>query len=522
VSEHLGALLERAAVVEPAQPAVVDGGRTLTYEQLERAANRLARLLRELGVERGDRVGVYLDKSAQAVIALYGCLQAGAAYVPLDRDSPPERLAMIAGDAGLRHLVTAGEASEGAAALAAAAGAAAVVSLDCDPVAPPGLVTAGPEALAAQDDSACGVEGRSSDLAYLLYTSGSTGRPKGVALSHGNALAFVEWAVAEFGVSRGDRLASHAPFHFDLSVFDLYAAASAGATLVLVSREESVFPYTLARLIGDREISVWYSAPSALVRLVATGALEQVELPRLRLVLFAGEVFPLPRLRELRRLLPRVRLANLYGPTETNVCTWYELPDALAPELSMLPIGRPIEGVDAFVVADAGGLAPPGEAGELYVAGPTVMQGYWGDPERTRLALVPDPRGGGLAYRTGDLVRLRPDGELDFLGRRDSQVKTRGFRVELGEIEAVLAQHPEVEECAVVAVPDEETTTRLRAFVTVAGGVSVHELVRFCRAKLPFYMVPELVLSGPLPRTSTGKVDRQTLLRAALPAGAAR
>ena len=229
-----------------------------------------------------------------------------------------------------------------------------------------------------------------SDLAYILYTSGSTGVPKGVMLSHANAIAFVDWAAAEFEVGEDDRLSSHAPLHFDLSVLDLYVAAKAGAALVLVPGQLALFPSELGRWIRDAGITVWYSVPSILTLLVLRGKLAETTLPNLRTILFAGEVFPTKYLHQLMQLLPHVRFANLFGPTETNVCTWYEVPRWEGEPPLSIPIGKPACGDEIFAVADDGSLAPPGEVGELYVRGPSVMQGYWADDERTAATLLPN------------------------------------------------------------------------------------------------------------------------------------
>jgi acyl-coenzyme A synthetase/AMP-(fatty) acid ligase len=254
--------------------------------------------------------------------------------------------------------------------------------------------------------------------------------------------------------------------------------------------------------------------PSVLTFLVERAGLAMGDLPELRVVLFAGEVFPVKYLRRLMQALPHVRFGNWYGPTETNVCTAYWL-DALPPEHEEIPIGQAITGVETFVIGDDGAPVEPGAVGELYVRGPTVMAGYWGDPERTSRGLVADPRAGvpaGRAYRTGDLVHEEPGGDLRFVGRRDHQVKTRGYRVELGEVETALNAHAGVRGCAVVPVPDDLMTNLLRAYVAVDTGVDERALRRHCAERLPKYMVPDqFVLVDELPTTSTGKIDRAAL-----------
>jgi amino acid adenylation domain-containing protein len=426
------------------------------------------------------------------------------------------RLAYIARNADLRCVVTGGERQEAwPALLAAGAPAERLVVLD-DAASEAGWELDGVEVLPATaarayDPSPPGVELTASGLAYILYTSGSTGRPKGVMLSHRNARAFVDWAGDEIAVAATDQLSSHAPFHFDLSIFDLFAAARSGAAVVLVPPALSLFPVRLARFIADAGVTVWYSVPSVLTMLVLRGGLDGVDLSALRAIIFAGEVFPPKYLFQLMREVPHAAFHNWYGPTETNVCTAFRVPP-LGDCPKQIPIGKPIRGVTASVVTDAGGQAGPGEVGELHVTGPTVMQGYWDDPERTARCLVGGAHDRSPTYRTGDFVIRRPDGNLLYLGRRDTQVKTRGYRVELAEIEAALYEHPAVVECAVAAVPDALVTNRIKAFVVVRDAVDEHALARFCETWLPHHMVPQIFeFRDELPKSSTGKIARTEL-----------
>ncbi|HJU81961.1 MAG TPA: amino acid adenylation domain-containing protein [Acidimicrobiia bacterium] len=509
-------LLEDSASRFPERPAVTDDQSEATYGELEARSNQLAHLLIANGVEPGDRVGLYLDKSLDAVVGIYGVLKAGAAYVPLDPRAPVARLGYIAANCGLEWLISSGRQSgQWAGLLEAGARLTDIVAMSGED---PGgqnvkLHLAGE--LSTLPTSPPDVRLTDDDLAYILYTSGSTGQPKGVMLSHRNALGFVEWAIDEVSLTPEDRLSGHAPFHFDLSIFDLFAAAGAGASVSLVAAAASVFPVEVARFIGSRQISVWYSVPSILSLLTQHGNLRVGDLPSLRAVIFAGEVFPSKYLSRLMQLLPHASFHNWYGPTETNVCTAYPVavrPDPLGADI---PIGRPIANVETFVIDDAGGLAPPGTEGELMVRGATVMRGYWGDEEKTRSRLVPHPLGGaGTVYRTGDLVVEQPDGNYVFRGRRDHQIKSRGYRIELGEIETALNAHPDVRECVVVAVPDEVISNRIEAHVVVKGDLDSAALSRWCAGLIPRYMLPERFhFSDGLPKTSTGKIDRQAVAR---------
>jgi len=376
----------------------------------------------------------------------------------------------------------------------------------------PPAVVAGESAEPLAEDRAI-----ETDLAYILYTSGSTGTPKGVMISHRNSLTFVEWAAAAAGLSEQDRVCSPAPLHFDLSVFDIFAACQAAACLAVLPGGTATFPVSIARWLEAERISVWYSVPSVLTLLACYGSLGKFDLSGLRTVIFAGEVFPPRHLARLMAELPHSRYLNWYGPTETNVCTAFEVPAGGA-DAGPAPIGKAIANTEVFAVTSEGRrVSGPGEVGELYVRGPSLMRGYWGQPARTGEALVANPfraGSGELVYRTGDLVTLEPTGNYAYLGRRDTMVKVRGYRVELGEVEATLYRHPAIAEAAVLPVHDELLGSRLRAVVAAdgAGTLTHQDVLDHCRQWLPGYMVPDIIeFREALPRTSTGKVDRAGL-----------
>jgi amino acid adenylation domain-containing protein len=494
-------LVLRAAERTPEAPAVVAPDATLTYGELDALSHRVVRALRALGVEPGDRVGLWTEKSARAIAWMQGATRMGAVYVPIDPLTPAARAGLILRDCGVKVVLTTAERAK-ALGEEAAPRVVRVVRVDDGPEAW-GMVLgqeASPLALPEVAEDA---------LAYILYTSGSTGVPKGVCISHRNALAFVGWAVEAAAVRPDDRLSNHASFAFDLSVFDLYAAFWAGAAVVLVPEFLSYLPERLVGFIARQRISIWYSVPSALMLLIDRSDLLQREDLALRTVIFAGEPFPVKHLRRLRQGLSSCRMFNWYGPTETNVCTSYEV-RALEPErVEPVPIGQVCSGDRAFLdpgPEGAGGAADP-ELGELCVEGPTVMLGYWGKPPQ-----------GQAPYRTGDLCRRLPSGDLVYLGRRDNMVKVRGRRIELGDIEAALLSHPALAEAAVL-VQGEELDARLVAFVVARERApALAELRQHCGPLLPSYMlVDEALLLESLPRTPNGKIDRAAL-RARLPA----
>jgi amino acid adenylation domain-containing protein len=514
-------LLTEAAARQPQRPAVASDGCLLTYQELDQLSNKMARALLRLGVGPGDRVGLLVPKSAAAVIGVYGVLKAGACYVPLDPKAPAGRLSHIVRDSGAAVIVADEATTPLAATLASAVPRppgvvmASVPGRDEAAVGPAQGAAIVPWARVAEESGEPLADGAiETDLAYILYTSGSTGTPKGVMISHRNSLTFVEWAAAAAGLSEQDRVCSPAPLHFDLSVFDIFATCHAAACLMVLPDGTATFPVSIARWLEAERISVWYSVPSVLTLLACYGSLRQFDLSGLRTMIFAGEVFPPRHLARLMAELPHPRYLNWYGPTETNVCTAFEVPAGEA-DARPAPIGKACANTEVFAVTSEGSpVSRPGEVGELYVRGPSLMHGYWRQPAMTSEALVRNPfraEYDELVYRTGDLVTLDPAGNYVYLGRRDSMVKIRGYRVELGEVEAALYRHPAIREATVLPVPDELLGSRLRAVVTAdgAGNLTREDVLDHCRRWLPGYMVPDIVeFRGALPRTSTGKIDR--------------
>ncbi len=524
-------LLADSAARRPDRPAVAAGGQSLTYSELDRLSNQVARALLAQGVAPGDRVGVLAPKSAASVVGIFGALKAGACYVPLDPGAPAGRLSAIMRDSGIAVVLAD---SRRAPAVSAMAGS--VPQLRSVIVVgphwgheggegagaqPPGLAVLPWEAVLAEPgEPVAGDPAIETDLAYILYTSGSTGTPKGVMISHRSSLTFVAWAAACAGLGEQDRVCSPAPLHFDLSVFDIFATCQAAACMVVLPGGATTFPVRLTEQIEKEQISVWYSVPSVLTMLVTYGNLGGFDLSRLRAVIFAGEVFPVKHLSGLMAALPHARYLNWYGPTETNVCTAFEVPagGGIAGPPDPVPIGKACANTDVFAVASDGRrVSRPGEVGELYVRGPSLMRGYWGQPGKTQEVLVPNPFQAAyheMAYRTGDLVTQDEDGNYIYLGRQDGMVKTRGYRVELGEVEAALYGHPAIHEAVVLPIPDELLGSRLRAVIRAdgPGGLTREEVLDHCRQRLPGYMVPDVVeFREALPRTSTGKVDRAWL-----------
>jgi amino acid adenylation domain-containing protein len=507
----------RTAVREPGDAAV-------TYRELGALSDRLRDRLVAMGVQPGDRVGVYLRKSIDAVASIFGALKTGAAYVPVDPSAPATRNAYILANCSVRVAITerrfedalrAGLQGEGT-------NPALLVLDDVGGGRGLGAALEGADARGRAPASTT-VHPPDDALAYILYTSGSTGKPKGVMLSHRNAESFVDWCSETFAPVPDDVFSSHAPFHFDLSILDIYTPLKHGATLALIPEDIGKEPQMLAQLIQDAKITVWYSTPSILSLLVQYGKLEARDLSAIRTVLFAGEVFPIVHLKALHAILPRPRYFNLYGPTETNVCTFYELPAAIpADRVDPFPIGVVCSHLEAIVVDEEGRAVARGERGELCIRGASVTPGYWNLPEQTANAYLaigegarPSPRGERW-YKTGDIVVEAADGNYTYAGRKDRMVKKRGYRVELGEIESCLYRHPQVREAAVVAIPDRELGLKVRAHLATRDGgrLSLIQLKAFCARHLPVYMIPDVfAFHAELPKTSTEKTDYQALMK---------
>ena len=516
-------LLTESAARYPEKDALTLRDERMTYGELEIESNRLASGLSGIGLQKGERAGIYMNRCIASIVGVFGILKAGATYVPIDPLCPPARLSYIVNKCGIKHLVTTQDKLANIEQVFPAQSPLENI-----------LVMDGPDSdnrslgsaklfgwrdmkgIATEDAIRTNVI--DSDLAYILFTSGSTGNPKGVMLSHLNSLTFVNSAHDFFGIRMEDRFSNICPLHFDMSVFDLYVAFRAGATVVIIPETTTIFPVKLAEIIAKNRITVWNSVPSALSLLAGYRNLARHDLSSLRLILFAGEQFPLKYLRRLKDAVPGARFCNMYGQTEANSSTYYWV-DQLPPDATAsLPIGRSLPNFDVFSLDEDGRpVTEPGREGELYVRASTVALGYWGEGEKTEKAFVKNPLLPDLkerVYKTGDLVSLDSRGNYVFLGRKDHMIKSRGYRIEIGEIETVLNNHPEIENAVVIPIPDELIGNRITVIAVPAtpGRVTKEDIVQYCSQHLPRYMIPESVeFRESLPTTSSGKVDRRKL-----------
>jgi amino acid adenylation domain-containing protein/non-ribosomal peptide synthase protein (TIGR01720 family) len=507
-------LFEAQAARRPEAIAVVCDGEAVTYGELNRTANRLARRLRERGAGAETRVAVCLERSIEMIEAILAILKAGAAYVPLDPAYPNDRLSFMLQDAGVVALV----ARQGILdRLPAHAGG--VVLLEAEgatpPAAPAGRSGAAP---ACADDANPPPEADPDSPAYVIYTSGSTGRPKGVVVTHANATSLFAAAAARLSLDERDVWTLFHSSAFDLSVWEMWGALAHGGRLVIVPYLVSRSPEEFLDLLRRERVTVLNQTPSgfrSLMRVEEEGAGGL----SLRLANFGGEALNPDDLKPwVARHPDRPLLFNLYGPTETTMfVTWRRLRPEDMQGRPRSPIGRPIESARVHLLDAAMRPVPVGVPGEICIGGAGLARGYLGRPDLTAERFVPDPFGGtsgGRLYRSGDLARWREDGDLDYLGRLDDQVKIRGFRIEPGEIESALLAHPTVREAVVVARQDGPEQRRLVAYVVPrnAEDAAPAALRAFLKASLPDYMVPSVFVAlQALPVTPNGKVDRGAL-----------
>jgi amino acid adenylation domain-containing protein len=494
-------LFERQADRSPGAVAVVSGDRRLTYRELNERSNRLAHHLRKRGVGPNVLVGLCVDRSADLVVALLGILKAGGAYVPVDPNYPKGRREHILGDARVKVLVT-------------------------EPPLTEGLRGSGPEvvclaadstAIAAESPANLGRRTGPDDLAYAIYTSGSTGRPKGSPISHGNVLRLFAATQPWFAFGPEDVWTLFHSFAFDFSVWELWGALFHGGRLVVVPHSVSRAADKFYELLRRERVTVLNQTPSAFRALMGVEETRGVKDLALRLVIFGGEALDLVSLKPwfARHGDERPRLVNMYGITETTVhVTYRPLRQGDVEAAPGSVIGVPIPDLQVYLLDARQEPVPPGAVGEIYVGGAGVGRGYLNRPELTARRFLANPFGadpGTRLYRSGDLARRLADGGLVYLGRIDHQVKVRGFRVELGEVEAVLGGHPAVREVVVLARESAHGDTRLVAYVVARREVTPQELRRHAQRGLPEAMVPSFVFLEALPLTANGKVDRAAL-----------
>jgi amino acid adenylation domain-containing protein len=502
----------------PERTAIASKSQKVTYARLEEVSNQLARMLVEGGCQRGDRVCLLLPKSPAAIIGILGILKADCIYVPLDPSCPAARLARIVETCACRWILASKDTATVLDELMGKHGFGSSVRVGWldEPLAGEhftpaftfadlGLLPGGP--LPSNNTS--------SDPAYIMFTSGSTGNPKGVVITHSNVSHFVEWAISYFGIGEAERFSCHSPLHFDLSVFDVFGTFAAGAELHLVTPDLNVLPNKLAAFIRDSELTQWFSVPSALTYMAKFDVVKPNDFPKLKRLLWCGEVLPVPVLAYWMQRLPHVTFTNLYGPTEATIASaYYTVPACPEDPRAAIPIGSACGGEKLFVLDENLGPVEPGVSGHLYIEGVGLSPGYYKDAAKTSEMFVRDPfssDSSGRLYRTGDLAKVGDDGLVYFLGRADTQIKSRGHRIELGEVSTALNALELLRESAVVAIPTNgfEGATICCAYVAVPHReVSPAALRSELSKVLPGYMLPTRWMAmQELPKNGNGKID---------------
>ena len=512
--------LSRSVQRYPNQLAFCCEQEQLSYQALASRARKLSAFLLEAGVRPGDRVGICMPRCLEAPVAVYGILGAGAAFVPIDPNAPAAAVESLISDCGISVLITMSKMQRLLKRASFDAGPLrTVIGLESD-LSEAVTTVSWPEILSGTDDC-CQVAVAPDALAYIIHTSGSTGKPKGIMHSHASGLSYARLSQQAYQIKPEDVIGSHAPLHTDMSTLGYLTGPYAGACTALVPESYTRLPASMCSMFDNHGLTIWYSVPLALVQMLQTNALANVDTSKLRWILYGGEPFSLKHLRRLSEHFQGAQISNVYGPAEVNQCTHFNLPAHQAAEDwppldDAVPIGKPWPETHALVVDESDTPVGPHISGELLISSSTMMQGYWNQPELDARAFFStanraDPR---TYYRTGDLVRSDENGLLWLIGRKDRQLKVRGFRVELDHIESVLTQHPGVIEAGVFAVFDggENTNQLVAAILVKQAALDGEELKRFARTHLSDAATPQtIVVVETLPRTTSGKIDRRQL-----------
>ncbi len=513
--------LARRAADHPEREALGSGAERFSYGEFERLSNQLARHLVTAGVKRGDRVAISMTKSATYVWCLYGIMKAGGCYVPIDAEYPKGRMADIIEDCDISVAICSPE----------------VLAVLCKDGPPPkglrhvvlhgtGTAPSGLKLVSLADatsgkGAAPSVALNERDLAYILYTSGSTGKPKGVMLTHGNLMAFMDWCERKFDkLGPTDRIVNTAPFTFDIAGLDVYNAVGFGAALYVVPDQRMI--NTVLAAIDKEKITFMSTVPTILGAIAQRDAVfKRYNLTSLKTICSGAALCQPTTMRKLHEHLPNAEQWNLYGPTEATIyCLYHKIdPAELSDDTRPVPIGIPYENTEAYVLGPDGKECATGESGELVLRGPHIAAGYFRNPEKTEAAFKNFPLLPHLnekVYFTGDVVKRDERGLFHFQGRKDDLVKSRGYRIELAEIDLALASigNALVESIA-LAVPDPLIENKLYAAVVLNDGAALSdaEIKAHCKSRIPEYMVPdEILFLDSLPKTSSGKISRPLLI----------
>lgn len=498
-----------AAAKYPDQLAYKCENKRLSYVAFDKLTSQLARTLLGSGLQKGDRVGVFLNRCLESPVAVYGILKAGGVFVPMDPMAPSDRNLFVAKDVGMKILITSDQQRFQ------------LRKIDLSPTTIHTMIGTSNEVAGITSISWDQVSSASADpinlgngvddLAYIMYTSGSTGTPKGIMHTHSSGMSYARLSKELYNVAHTDIVANHSPLHFDMSTFGYFTSVYAGATTILISDAYANMPTSLGKLMHDEKISIWYSVPLALIQLLENNAINNTQLTHLKWVLFGGEPFPPSLVRRLMKRMPYATWSNVYGPAEVNQCTYYNFKDLPAHD-HPLPLGQIWADTLGLIVDEKMNELSHNDIGELLIASPTKMKGYWRNKELTEKSCYVNQKDGKEYYRTGDLVSRDENGILHFHGRKDRQVKIRGHRIELEEIEIAFRSIEGIEHVVAFAVKKEDHSKLLCVAIEIDGIMDEGEIKSIIAQKVPKYAQPSrYIFVSELPRTAAGKVDYRKL-----------
>ena len=513
---NLAQLIEKSAALFPEKEAFRCLDEAITFADLDLRTKQLAAYLIAAGLRKGDRVAIYMNRCLETSVAVHGILRAGGVFVAINPFSPHNRTLTIMQDCGTEFLLSTPAQLNKVKSIANKAvflkSIVGVPALD------------GVKTISWDELFSGSLEGYNppeilgKDLASILYTSGSTGTPKGIMHTHYSSLSLARLETSLHNATHKDRIGNFAPLHFDQSLFGYFSGPLVGATTIIFPDAYVKLPKSLSALVEKEKITLWFSVPLILTQILLNGDIDNHDFSALRWVRFGGEVFPVKQLRELMIKWPHAKFINSYGPSELFRCTYYIL--ETPPETDdPIPLGTVWGNTEYKILDENEEIVQPGQPGELVVRTDTLMAGYWNNKELTEQSFYREHIASGydyVYYRTGDLVKENDKGEIMFLGRKDRQIKLRGYRIELDEIEATLLKHDNIEEAAVIVVQKENDNKELEAVVRLSKGaeVSTRELMLFCKKIIPSYAVPEhMIIIEDFPRTGTGKIDRNEIIK---------
>ena len=524
-------LLDKSVNMYPDKVAILDKDKSLSYKDLDNKSTQMANALIKSGIRQREIIAVVMNKSSEMIVSMLAVLKAGCAYIPLDTHYMPYyRINKIIESSGCSNIITKKRHLNGMSEFLERSenhktNRKIFYTIESVIKENNNDETNDNERIISfnnfdnyeSNELIRSLNTISEDLAYILYTSGSTGDPKGVMISHLNAMTFINWCLEIFKPKSSDVFSSFAPFHFDLSVFDIFVSLSSGASVVLMPYKQNSNPRYIIEWAKKYDITIWYSVPSLWISIINYSNIKVNELIKLRLILFAGEVFPAKYLKKMMSLVPKASFYNLYGPTETNVCTYHKVKSVNEVTDKPVPIGIPCGNTEVIVLNNEGKLVAEGEEGELLVRGSIVTKGYFNNPKKTSEVFKKSPlneHSGAKFYITNDIVR-KVNNRYEYIGRKDLMVKCAGYRVEIQEIEAAFYNNDKIKEVVVVPYTDNTTkTTRLCAIIVSHRNekLSIIDLKGKLAKFLPKYMIPEYIeFVNNLYKNQNGKYDRQRI-----------